>query len=34
MFLGMEEIIRETPGVIKTTAGYGGKMANPTYADV
>ena len=34
-FWGMEEIIREIPGVIKTTVGYtGGKTANPTYADV
>ena len=31
-FWGMEEIIREIPGVIKTTVGYsGGKTANPTY---
>ncbi len=34
-FWGMEEIIREIPGVIKTTVGYtGGKTANPTYAEV
>jgi peptide methionine sulfoxide reductase msrA/msrB len=34
-FWGMEEIIREIPGVIKTTVGYsGGKTENPTYRDV
>jgi methionine-S-sulfoxide reductase len=31
----MEEIIRQIPGVIKTTVGYsGGKTTNPTYEDV
>jgi len=34
-FWGMEEIIRQIPGVTKTTVGYtGGKTANPTYHDV
>jgi peptide methionine sulfoxide reductase msrA/msrB len=34
-FWGMEEIIRNIPGVIKTTVGYsGGKTADPTYEDV
>jgi peptide methionine sulfoxide reductase msrA/msrB len=34
-FWGMEEIIREIPGVIKTTVGYsGGTTASPTYEDV
>lgn len=34
-FWGMEEIIRQIPGVTKTTVGYsGGKTANPTYKDV
>ena len=34
-FWGMEEIIRQIPGVVKTTVGYsGGKTANPTYEDV
>jgi len=34
-FWGMEEIIRQLPGVIKTTVGYsGGKTANPTYHEV
>ena len=34
-FWGMEEIIRQLPGVIKTTVGYsGGKTANPTYKQV
>ncbi len=31
-FWGMEEIIRNIPGVIKTTVGYtGGKVENPNY---
>jgi len=34
-FWGMEEILRQIPGVVKTTVGYsGGKTANPTYQDV
>ena len=34
-FWGMEEIIRQIPGVVKTTVGYsGGKTANPTYHDI
>ncbi len=34
-FWGMEEILRQIPGVIKTTVGYsGGTTANPTYEDV
>lgn len=31
-FWGMQEILRQIPGVIKTTVGYtGGKVPNPTY---
>src|SRR5712664_3152875 len=34
-FWGMEEILRQIPGVVKTTVGYsGGQTANPTYEDV
>src|SRR6476660_911084 len=34
-FWGMEEIIRNIPGVVKTTVGYsGGRTADPTYEDV
>lgn len=34
-FWGVEEIIREFPGVIDTTVGYmGGTTANPTYQDI
>ena len=34
-FWGMEEILREIPGVLKTTVGYsGGKTANPTYEEI
>ncbi len=34
-FWGMEEILRQIPGVLKTTVGYsGGKTANPTYRDI
>ncbi len=34
-FWGMEEIIRQLPGVLKTTVGYsGGKTADPTYKEV
>ncbi|HEX3696529.1 MAG TPA: bifunctional methionine sulfoxide reductase B/A protein [Polyangia bacterium] len=34
-FWGMEEIIRQIPGVIETEVGYtGGKTAAPTYSDV
>ncbi len=34
-FWGMEEIIRQVPGVIETQVGYtGGKTGHPTYEDV
>src|SRR5690606_39058617 len=34
-FWGMEEILREIPGVLNTEVGYtGGKTAEPTYEDV
>ncbi len=34
-FWGVEEIIRQIPGVVETTAGYcGGKIPDPTYRDV
>jgi peptide methionine sulfoxide reductase msrA/msrB len=34
-FWGMEEIIRQIPGVLKTTVGYtGGNTPDPTYEDV
>ena len=34
-FWGMEEIIRQTPGVVETKVGYtGGKLENPKYEDV
>src|SRR6266850_4811214 len=34
-FWGMEEIIRQIPGVLKTTVGYsGGTTANPTYKEI
>ena len=34
-FWGMEEILRQIPGVIETTVGYsGGKVANPTYKQI
>lgn len=34
-FWGMEEILKDIPGVVKTTVGYtGGTIENPTYEDV
>jgi methionine-S-sulfoxide reductase len=34
-FWGMEEIIRQIPGILETTVGYtGGKIANPVYEQV
>jgi peptide methionine sulfoxide reductase msrA/msrB len=34
-FWGMEEILRQIPGVVKTTVGYsGGSTKDPTYEDV
>jgi peptide methionine sulfoxide reductase msrA/msrB len=34
-FWGMEEILRQIPGVVETQVGYeGGKTAHPTYEDV
>jgi peptide methionine sulfoxide reductase msrA/msrB len=34
-FWGMEDILREVPGVLDTEVGYtGGRVANPTYRDV
>ena len=34
-FWGLQETLRQIPGVIKTTAGYtGGTMPNPTYEQV
>ena len=34
-FWGMEELLREIPGVLETEVGYtGGKTASPTYPDV
>ena len=34
-FWGMEELLREIPGVLETEVGYtGGKMESPTYSDV
>ena len=34
-FWGMEDILREIPGILNTTVGYtGGQAKNPTYKDV
>jgi peptide methionine sulfoxide reductase msrA/msrB len=34
-FWGMEDLLRQIPGVVETQVGYeGGKTAHPTYADV
>lgn len=34
-FWGMEELIRQFPGVVKTRVGYtGGTLQNPTYKDI
>ena len=34
-FWGMEEILRQTPGVVETNVGYtGGDLENPKYGDV
>lgn len=34
-FWGMEDILREQPGVVETEVGYtGGTLANPTYPDM
>jgi len=34
-FWGMEELLREIPGVVETEVGYtGGQLASPTYEDV
>src|SRR5438105_1784934 len=34
-FWGMEEILKQIPGVIETTVGYtGGSVPNPTYKQV
>ena len=34
-FWGVEEILRQIPGVLETEVGYcGGEMSNPTYEDI